>query len=88
MDTTESTEADKRRSGDRTRLEGSVTVQFCENDVVGSGQNVSEEGVFFEAEGALRVRVRVNADEEWRDAVVVRMQSMDQGRIGIAVRFV
>ena len=88
MDTPESTEADKRRSGDRTRLEGSVTVQFCEKDVVGSGQNVSEEGVFFEAEDALRVRVRVNADEEWRDAVVVRMQSMDQGRIGIAVRFV
>ncbi len=87
MDTKEPTaDVQDRRIGDRAPLDGTVTVQFEEQQVVGPGQNMSEEGVFFIVEAALRVRVQV--DGEWRQAEVIRVQSMGEGKLGMAVRFV
>ena len=87
METKEPTaDVQDRRIGDREPIDGTVTVQFEEQQVVGPGQNMSEEGVFFIVEAALRVRVRV--DGEWRLAEVIRVQSMGEGKLGMAVRFV
>jgi hypothetical protein len=82
------TAQDERRSGTRTPLEGSVTVFFDEQQVIGPGQNISAEGVFFIADAALKVRVKIDGANEWRNAEVVRVQSMGEGRLGMAVRFV
>ena len=79
---------EERRVNDRVPLEGPVTVSFVEQEVIGPGENVSDEGVFFIAEAALKVRVRVDDTAEWRDAEIVRVQSMGDGRLGMAARFV
>jgi len=77
-----------RRVIERVPMEGSVTVFFDEQQVIGPGQNMSEEGVFFVAEAALRVRVLIDGSDEWRDGEIVRVQSMGEGNLGMAVRFV
>lgn len=87
MSDNESIETRDRRRGDRKPLDGTVTVQFESQDVQGPGENMSDEGVFFVADAAVRVRVRVDDTEEWRDGEVVRVQAMGEGRLGIAVRF-
>jgi hypothetical protein len=76
----------ERRGGDRQPLMGEVVVSFEDSPLIGSGQNASPEGVFFVAEGAVRVQVQL----EGREPVVgevVRMTSMGNGKIGIAVAF-
>lgn len=83
----ESIETGERRRGERAPLDGTVTVQFESQDVAGSGENISEQGVFFVADAAVRVRVRVDDADEWRDGQIVRVQAMGEGRLGIAVRF-
>ena len=77
----------ERRTADREPMQGAVTVAFGEQSIVGPGQNVSEEGVFFIVEGALRVRVRTSDGAEWRDGEVIRVQTMGEGKLGMAVRF-
>ncbi len=76
----------ERRGEDRQPLAGQVVVRFDDVPLIGSGQNLSQEGVFFVADGAVRVMVQM----EGRDTVVgevVRMTSMGDGRTGIAVAF-
>ncbi len=76
----------ERRGGDRQPLVGNVVVRFDDIPLIGSGQNVSPEGVFFVADGAVRVQVQM----EGRDPVVgevVRVTSMGDGKTGIAVVF-
>lgn len=79
---------DERRTGDRVPMDGPVTVSFDQQQVVGPGQNVSEEGVFFIAEAKIKVRVHLDGTDEWRSAEVVRVQTMGDGQLGMAVRFV
>ena len=89
MDQHEPTQVDERRVVRREQLEGVVTVQFDEHTVVGPGQNVSDEGVFFVVEDALRVKVQLDSGgDAWRDAEVIRVQSMGDGKLGIAIKFV
>ena len=77
----------ERRDTDRLPLDGAVTVYFDEQQVIGPGENISSQGVFFVADAAIRVRVMVDGAEEWREGEVVRVQSMGEGKIGMAVRF-
>lgn len=76
----------ERRGGDRQPLAGNVVVRFDDVPLVGSGQNTSPEGVFFVADGAVRVRVQV-AGQDPVVGEVVRMTSMGNGKTGIAVVF-
>jgi len=76
----------ERRGGDREPLAGNVVVRFDDIPLIGSGQNISPEGVFFVAEGAVRVRVQM-AGGEPVVGEVVRVTSMGDGRTGIAVVF-
>lgn len=76
----------ERRGGDRQPLAGEVVVRFEDTPLVGSGQNASPEGVFFVAEGAVRVRVQLEGEEPVIGEVV-RMTTMGNGKIGIAVAF-
>lgn len=86
MKTEESTTSE-RRGQERANLDGTVTVAFSEQEVVGPGQNMSDEGVFFVASASLRVKVLVNEGEAWREGEVIRVQSMGEGRLGMAIRF-
>jgi hypothetical protein len=83
----ERTVVGERRSERRGVLDGTVTVRFAEQQIVGPGQNISHNGVFFVADGALQVLVELPGDDGWRRGEVMRVQSMGEGKIGIAVRF-
>ena len=76
----------ERRGEDRQPLGGQVVVRFDAVPLIGSGQNLSPEGVFFVADAAVQVLVQL----EGRDTIVgevVRMTSMGDGKTGIAVTF-
>ena len=79
--------ADRRREPERVPLEGEVVVQIEPGQVIGSGQNLSEDGVFFVADGKLRVRVRIEGREGEFFGELVRVESLAAGQTGIAVRF-
>jgi hypothetical protein len=81
-----STSIDNRRDP-RLPLDGEVTVEFERGSIVGSGQNISQQGVFFTAAGSLPVTVRIAGRDEVVAGELVRVESMGDGRIGIAVRF-
>ena len=75
-----------RRGGERTPTSASVTVHI-DQPIVGPGQNLSSDGLFFVTEGAIRVRVAIEGEGE-REGELVRLQSMGGGKLGLAVRFV
>ncbi len=75
-----------RRRSERRPLDGPVVVWFDDTPLVGSGQNVSEDGVFFVADGGVKVRVQIEGKEQVVGEVV-RVTSMGHGKTGIAVAF-
>jgi len=77
----------ERRQQTRASLSGTVTVRLPEQEVVGPGENVSADGVFFVAEAALRVEVLLPGEELPRRGELVRVTAMGEGRVGFAVRF-
>jgi hypothetical protein len=77
-----------RRSGDRDALGGAVVVRFGQLELVGPGQNISPEGVFFVADTSLRVSVSIEGEAEPREGELVRVQTMGEGRVGVAIRFI
>ena len=77
---------DHRRS-DRVGLEGNVTIRFTNDAIVGSGQNISEQGVFFLTEGSLPVTVEIEGRSGTLIGELVRVESMGTGQVGIAVKF-
>jgi hypothetical protein len=74
------------RRDERIDLDAEVTIQFAPGTIAGSGQNISAQGVFFTAEASLPVTVRIKGRGEIAGSLV-RLESMGDGRIGIAVRF-
>lgn len=74
------------RRSPRVDIQGEVTIRFDAGSIVGSGENISLQGVFFTADGALPVTVQV-AGRGDVTGKLVRLESMGDGRIGIAVRF-
>ena len=85
-DAVDSTHRD-RRMEDRLPMLGDVTVKFSGKPVVGSGQNISHEGVYFVAEGAVKVQVVLQGRDEPIAGHVVRVAIMGDGKTGIAVVF-
>jgi PilZ domain len=75
-----------QRQAPRFELDGQVTIQFDASLLAGSGQNISAQGVFFTAAAALPVTVLVAGHGEVKGHLV-RVESMGDGRIGVAVRF-
>jgi hypothetical protein len=65
-----------------------VTITFTCRSIVGPGQNISAQGVFFVADTSIPVDVRIDGVESAVAGELVRVQSMGEGRVGIAVRFV
>lgn len=80
------TSIDSRRDS-RVPLDGEVAVQFDAGVIVGPGQNVSAQGVFFTAAGSLPVTVQIASKGRTLRGELVRFERMGDGRIGIAVRF-
>lgn len=76
----------RNRQAPRVDLDGEVTIRFPAGTLVGSGENISVQGVFFTADGSLPVVVQVAGRGEVPGRLV-RLESMGDGRIGIAVRF-
>jgi hypothetical protein len=74
------------RKHPRVEIDSVVTIRFEAGTIVGSGENISAQGVFFTAEGTLPVTVQVAGERDVRGQLV-RLESMGGGRIGIAVRF-
>lgn len=74
------------RQSPRVEIDAEVTIEFDGGTLVGSGENISLQGVFFTADGSLPVTVQV-AGRGTARGKLVRLESMGEGRIGIAVRF-
>jgi len=83
----ESLSTDNRRVSNRQPLEGEVSVRWPDQPVIGSAENMSPQGVFFVAEGALKVFVRIPGQDDEIEGELVRIQSLGEDRTGIAVRF-
>lgn len=74
------------RRASRVDLDGEVTIRFEGGTILGSGQNISEQGVFFTAAATLPVTVHIAGRGIVRGQLV-RLETIGDGRIGIAVRF-
>jgi hypothetical protein len=80
--------AQNLRREERLPLDGDVTITISAQDIVGPGRNVSAQGVYFTTAGAVRVNVQVPGNPVAMAGELVRVESMGDGRLGIAVRFV
>jgi hypothetical protein len=78
--------AERRRDG-RQAIAGTVTVRLPAQAVVGPGENVSADGVFFVADGSLQVEVTLPGESKARRGELVRVAAMGEGRVGIAIKF-
>ena len=83
----EQSEQDKDRRSRRAPLQGEVTVVFNDTPLFGSGENISSAGVYFITDEHIQVKVRLEGYENLVDARLVRVESMGEGKTGIAVKF-
>jgi hypothetical protein len=74
------------RQSPRLELQSDVTIELDANTLVGSGDNISLQGVFFTTDEPITVSVQV-AEHGVVRGKLDRLESMGDGRIGIAVRF-
>jgi len=74
------------RQAPRVDLQSDVMITLDEATLVGSGDNISLQGVFFTTDEPITVTVQVANHGEVRGKLV-RLESMGDGRYGIAVRF-
>lgn len=84
-DSTQHTQSN--RQFERVGFDGAVKVRLTGDAIVGSGQNVSEQGVFFVAEGAIPVSVEIEGRDGTLPGELVRIENMGAGMVGIAVKF-
>ena len=82
----ETTSINTRRA-DRVGFDGTVTVRFDAGEIVGSGQNASEQGVFFVSETPIKVNVEIAGRDGAMTGELVRIENMGAGAVGIAVKF-
>lgn len=75
------------RRFERVGFDRAVTIRFEGDAIVGSGQNVSEQGVFFIADGSIPVVVDIEGREGSLAGELVRIENMGSGQVGIAVKF-
>lgn len=77
----------ENRRAPRVDMLASVTVVLPACEIVGPGQNISAQGLYFTTTAALRVMVRVAGSGQELEGELVRVESMGNGQLGIAVRF-
>ena len=77
----------QRRRDDRQAVAGTVIVRLPAQEVVGPGQNISADGVFFVADGVLQVEVTLPGETQPRRGELVRVTAMGEDRVGIAIKF-
>ena len=70
----------------RVDLEGEVAIELAAAVLTGSGENISQQGVYLTAQGAIPVRARLPGGEVVAGELV-RVENLGAGRIGLAVRF-
>jgi len=75
------------RRASRVVMDGEVSIRFSSDAIVGSGKNVSAQGVFFLAEGRVPVKVTIEGRDGELDGELVRIENMGSGKVGIAVKF-
>ena len=75
------------RRSERVDLDRKVTIRLSEQVLVGNGQNISDQGVFFVAGGSLPVAVEIEGRDGILNGELVRTENMGAGQLGIAVRF-
>ena len=78
--------ADRRRA-ERSPFDGEVTVAFDQLELVGPGRNISATGVYFVSDSQPRVMVRIEGRDEPVAAELVRVETLGNGQVGVAVRF-
>jgi hypothetical protein len=78
---------DNRRQGPRVGMIENVSVEIAPATIVGPGENISAQGLYFVGDALIPVTVRINGVSEPVRGELVRVQSMGDGRLGIAVRF-
>ena len=76
-----------RRRAERYEFGGEVTVSFENLELKGPGRNISTSGVYFTAAARPRVKVMVEGRDEPVDAELVRFETLADGKVGLAVRF-
>ncbi|MBL8725489.1 MAG: PilZ domain-containing protein [Planctomycetes bacterium] len=77
----------EQRVDPRLPLDEAVSIEFPAEPITGSGRNISLQGVFFTAPMAVAVSVRIAGHAEPVPGELVRVETMGDGRVGIAVRF-
>jgi hypothetical protein len=79
--------ASEVRNDARIPLAGEVTITLATNEIYGSGQNISTQGLYFTTKCALLVQVKIEGRDQPVPAELIRLESMGNGCIGLAVRF-
>ncbi|MEY4830810.1 MAG: PilZ domain [Planctomycetota bacterium] len=87
MDEPRTPAAKDHRREDRVPLDGQVTISIDAQQLPGPGRNVSAQGVYFTTSAKIRVQVQVPGQEAPIPGELVRVESMGDGSVGIAVRF-
>jgi hypothetical protein len=80
------TAQDNRREG-RLPMAEQVTVTLEPQNIVGPGLNISAQGLYFTTTGVVRVRVRIAGSDRTVAGELVRIESMGNGQVGVAIRF-
>jgi hypothetical protein len=76
-----------RRGPSRQPLSGRVVIELERVQLVGPGQNISSDGVYFVSDGNIPVRVHLEGRDGEITGELVRVEAMGQGKLGVAVRF-
>ena len=74
------------RRDSRVGINEQVTVELLAGPMVGSGDNLSLQGVYFTTTGPIPVSVRIGDGSVVRGELI-RVEAMGDERVGIAVRF-
>ena len=85
-DTAAKAGTESRRSP-RVELSDLVAIDLQTATVTGSGNNISEEGVYFTADQSIPVRVRIGEGGVEVQGDLARVEAIGDGTFGIAVRF-
>lgn len=75
------------RQSERVGFDSTVTIRLSGDAIVGSGQNVSGQGVFFVSEASIPVTVEIDGRPGTLPGELVRIENMGDGQVGIAVKF-
>lgn len=79
--------AQNHRREERLPLDGQVTITIEQQQIPGPGRNVSSQGVYFTTAAKIRVMVQAAGHDAPIPGELVRVESMGDGNVGIAVRF-